>query len=138
MELASKNANIYVCCVLNDSRLNELKGLSEELDRRQKSLSDYLDTKRNFFPRFYFLSDEDLLSILGSSEVEAVQPHMLKLFDNCREVLVQRGKNVVGMLSDEGESYTFLEGIKVEKPVEGWMFKVDLEMQKTLKAYSKE
>jgi len=32
------------------------------------------------------------------------------------------------MLSDEGESYTFLEGIKVEKPVEGWMFKVDLEM----------
>jgi len=25
------------------------------------------------------------------------------------------------MLSDEGESYQFLEGIKVEKPVEGWM-----------------
>lgn len=105
MELTSKNANIYACCVLNESRLNELKGLSEELDRRQKSLSDYLDTKRNYFPRFYFLSDEDLLSILGSSEIDAVQPHMLKLFDNCREALIQRGKNVSGMLSDEGESY---------------------------------
>jgi len=34
MELTSKNANIYACCVLNESRLNELKGLSEELERR--------------------------------------------------------------------------------------------------------
>ena len=78
------------------------------------------------------------MSILGSSDVDAVQPHMLKLFDNCREVLVQRGKTVAGMLSDEGESYNFIEGIKVEKPVEGWMFKVDLEMQKTLKDITKE
>jgi len=62
---------------------------------------------------------------LGSSEIDAVQPHMLKLFDNCREALIQRGKTVVGMLSDEGESYHFLDGIKVEKPVEGWMLKMD-------------
>ena len=27
MEITSKNANIYACCVLNESRLNELKGL---------------------------------------------------------------------------------------------------------------
>jgi dynein heavy chain len=53
---------------------------------------------------------------------------MLKLFDNCREALIQRGKTVVGMLSDEGESYNFLEGIKVEKPVEGWMLRMDQEM----------
>jgi len=38
------------------------------------------------------------------------------------------------MQSDEAESYNFLEGIKVEKPVEGWMLKVDVEMQKTLKS----
>lgn len=53
---------------------------------------------------------------------------MLKLFDNCREALIHRGKNVVGMLSDEGESYNFTEGVKVEKPVEGWMLKMDIEM----------
>jgi dynein heavy chain len=58
--------------VVNDGRLSELKALSDQLDKRQKSLSDYLDTKRNVFPRFYFLSDDDLLSILGSSDVGAV------------------------------------------------------------------
>jgi dynein heavy chain len=72
MELTNKNPNIYTCCVSNENRLMELKTLSDELDKRQKSLSDYLDTKRNSFPRFYFLSDEDLLSILGNSEVHAV------------------------------------------------------------------
>jgi dynein heavy chain len=57
---------------MNENRLSELKTLSDQLDQRQKSLSDYLDTKRNFFARFYFLSDDDLLSILGSSEISAV------------------------------------------------------------------
>jgi dynein heavy chain len=34
METAFKNPNIYACCVLNEGRLMELKGLSEELDKR--------------------------------------------------------------------------------------------------------
>jgi dynein heavy chain, axonemal len=72
MEQTYKNPNIYTCCVINETRLMELKNLSEELDKRQKSLSDYLDTKRGIFPRFYLLSDEDLLSILGNSEPAGV------------------------------------------------------------------
>lgn len=84
MENTYKTPNVYACCVVYENRLTELKTLSDELDKRQKSLSDYLDRKRNIFARFYFLSDEDLLSILGSSDPAAVQPHMLKLFDNCK------------------------------------------------------
>lgn len=35
---------------------------------------------------------------------------MLKLFDNCKELLIAKtGKNLLGMESDEGESYHFLE-----------------------------
>ncbi len=104
----------------------ELKNMSDELDKRQKSLSDYLDTKRNIFPRFYFLSDEDLLSILGNSEASAVQPHMIKLFDNCKELkLAKSGKLVTGMESDEQESFEFREGQKPEGPIELWMKRVD-------------
>lgn len=90
MEQTYKNPNILTCCVANESRVGELKSLYDELEKRQKSLSDYLDAKRNLFPRFYFLSDEDLLSILGNSELKSVQPHMLKLFDNCRELLISK------------------------------------------------
>lgn len=37
---------------------------------------------RNSFPRFFFISDDELLSILGSTDVSAVQDNMIKMFDN--------------------------------------------------------
>ncbi len=138
MEATNKNPNVYNCCVAIDSRLNELKSLSDELERRQKSLSDYLDTKRNYFARFYFLSDEDLLSILGTSEPREVQQHMLKLFDNCKSLKIKGKSMVTGMESEEGEVFYFKEAKKAEKPVEGWMIVIDEEMQSTLHAITKE
>ena len=63
-----------------------LTAMGDRLDKCQKSLTDYLDTKRNAFSRFYFISDDELLSVLGSSDPTSIQVHMLKLFDNVKEL----------------------------------------------------
>lgn len=73
-----KEPGIKKCC-LSANRLTELQKLSDGLERCQKSLNDYLDSKRNAFPRFFFISDDELLSILGSSDPTCVQEHMIKV-----------------------------------------------------------
>jgi len=74
----AKRPNVKECCEVK-GRLNELQTLSYRLERRQKSLRDYLDSKRIIFPRFFFISDDDLLSVLSSSEPSCVQEHLFKV-----------------------------------------------------------
>lgn len=63
---------------LADHRLETLRALEQELELCQKALNDYLDGKRNAFPRFYFISDDEVLNILGGKEAEAIQEHIVK------------------------------------------------------------
>jgi len=68
---------VPICMVTG--RLPEFQGLELGLEKCQKSLNEYLDSKRRIFPRFYFISTDELLSILGSSEPSCVQDHMIKV-----------------------------------------------------------
>ena len=58
------------------------------------------------FPRFYFLSNDDLLDILSQiKNPAAIQPHLLKMFDNIKKL--EFGSNAVdvqAMISAEGEN----------------------------------
>ena len=73
-----KTPTIKVACH-QPNRLEDLEALGMGLEKCQKSLNDYLDSKRNAFPRFFFISDDELLSILGSSDPNCVQEHMIKV-----------------------------------------------------------
>uniref|UniRef100_A0A2K5ICV1 Dynein axonemal heavy chain 2 n=1 Tax=Colobus angolensis palliatus TaxID=336983 RepID=A0A2K5ICV1_COLAP len=105
--------------------LDTLTEMNTILEDIQKSLDMYLETKRHIFPRFYFLSSDDLLEILGQSRnPEAVQPHLKKCFDNIKLLRIQKvgGSSskweAVGMFSGDGEYIDFLHSVLLEGPVE--------------------
>jgi dynein heavy chain, axonemal len=138
MTATSKNPNVVDACS-SDNRLTVLSQLSDRLDGCQKSLSDYLDTKRASFPRFFFISDDELLSVLGNSDPTSIQIHLLKLFDNVKEMQFGRNNKVVeGMSSVETEGFTFRTPSNVDGPVESWMTACEDEMHVSLRDITKE
>jgi dynein heavy chain len=141
MENAYKNKIVHFNCVRadNGARFDDLKNISFELDKCQRSLQNYLDSKQNSFPRFYFISNDDLLQILGSSDPTSIQRFMLSLFDNCKKLnFVNNNKIIEGMTSDEGESYDFVFKVKPEGKIEEWMNIIDDEMKNSLLLISKQ
>ncbi|MEE6504167.1 hypothetical protein FKM82_005082, partial [Ascaphus truei] len=136
-----KDPVIKRCCQA-PNRLGELQNLSEGLEKCQKSLNDYLDSKRNAFPRFFFISDDELLSILGSSDPTCVQEHIIKMYDNIASLKFQVGDTgetvATAMISAEGEVMAFRQAIAAEGRVEDWMTAVLQEMRRTNRLITKE
>ncbi len=107
------------------------------LDSIQKSLEDYLETKRAAFPRFYFLSNDELLEILSQTrDPQAVQPHLSKCFDAMKSLTFGKGRDastMFAMNSPEGETVKFIEPQYAEGAVETWLLAVENAMKNTLR-----
>ncbi|XP_023368810.1 dynein heavy chain 1, axonemal [Otolemur garnettii] len=128
-----KNAyeNREVINVCSDQRLlDSLRDCNKLLDLVQKGLSEYLETKRGAFPRFYFLSDDELLEILSQTkDPTAVQPHLRKCFENIARLLFQEDLEITHMFSAEGEEVKLSFSIYPSSNVEDWLREVERSMR---------
>jgi dynein heavy chain len=61
--------NVLKNCTLK--QYHEFLRYNEQMDRIQKSLEVYLEEKRTEFPRFYFISNDELLQLLAEQKVVA-------------------------------------------------------------------
>jgi len=92
--------------------LDELRGAFAILEDIQKGLHDYLEKKRLFFSRFYFLSNDELLEILSKTkEPERIQPHLRKCFDGINRLQFNADQEIQAMISNENEVVKFRENI---------------------------
>ncbi|KAF4323742.1 hypothetical protein BBO99_00000832 [Phytophthora kernoviae] len=120
--------------------LETLITMQEKLDQIQKCLDQYLETKRMLFPRFYFLSNDDLLEILGhQKDPDQVQKHIKKCFEAIKTLnLIPPGARgnatfeALGMNSPCGEQVMFASNVVVAGAVEGWLLRIEAAMINTL------
>ena len=112
--------------------LDQLKFYNDMLDDIQKKLEDYLEGKRGSFPRFYFLSNDELLEILANSQnIDVIQQHLKTCFDNLVRLDIQE-YDIIAMNSNEGEKVPFSKVQKAKGQVEQWLEQVQRAMMETL------
>jgi dynein heavy chain len=114
---------------------------NEALESIQKSLEEYLETKRMAFPRFYFLSNDELLEIMSQTrDPHAVQPHMSKCFDAIKRIKFGEGRqshDILGFSDPSGENVPLADSVKAEGAVEVWLLNFERAMRQTLYDRSK-
>jgi dynein heavy chain len=128
------------CNVQGRSQL--LEKMLNGLEKCEKSLFQYLETKRKIFPRFYFLANAALLDILSNGyDPQCVQKHLGDCFDNLKLLEYTKGEeegtftnHAVGMYSKDGAEYVkFDEDFVAEGAVEDWLNKLVVHQQDALK-----
>jgi len=123
--------------------LETFQDMDTKLEKIQKSLENYLESKRQQFPRFYFLSSSDLLEILGQARDPLnVQPHLKKCFEGIKKLeMVLPGDNErkqylsMGINAQDGEQLPFLNPVVTEGRPEEWLNRIEDAMFATTKKH---
>lgn len=105
---ADKLQNAHKFLNRNQKLVEQLETNNNNVDFIMKKLSDFLETKRGDFPRFCFLSDDELLAILANqTDPDKIQPYLKQLFDALFLLKLSDTNDSVAMLSREGEEIEF-------------------------------
>ena len=111
--------------------LEMLTRFHKELDTIQKSLEDYLQTKRKAFPRFYFLSNDELLKILSNTrQPRLVNDYLSKCFDGikCVNFVSESSNEIIEMVSPEDEIVPLTHTLFATENIEGWLNELEASM----------
>lgn len=129
------NPRVYQIAAQNEEGIKALASWDKRLEAIQKALEIFLMGKRTQFPRFFFLSNDDLIEILSlGKDPVGLQKHLNKLFENIYGLrLADNGHAVDAMISKEGETVP-IQAVAIRGPIEGWLKTLETQMKRALQA----
>lgn len=117
--------------------LESMKEANTILENVQIGVGKYLERKRLFFPRFFFLSNDEMLEILSETKDPLrVQPHLNKCFEGINTLKFNDTLEAYAMISVEKEEVQFMEKVSTAAArgsVEKWLSQVELQMLSSVK-----
>ncbi|ESN99370.1 hypothetical protein HELRODRAFT_67233 [Helobdella robusta] len=133
-----KIKNVYRACY-SQGLYEMLIKMKQRLENIMNSLDMFLEIKRQVFPRFYFISNTDLLEMLGMSKNPLdMQYYIRKCFSNIHtltmtKVGLSQKWEATHMNSSDGESVMLNSSINLDTAVEFWLLEVERVMKITMK-----
>lgn len=107
---------------------------NEGCEKILRSLRHYLEVKRTIFPRFYFLSDDEMLDLQSHTQnPRSVQKQLHKCFPAVATVMFSDDNCVIGLRSLEKEELRLVDSIIPKLSLEIWLNQIESSMIATIK-----
>lgn len=112
--------------------LEAMENANRMMDNINAGVNNYLEKKRLYFPRFFFLSNDEMLEILSETKDPLrVQPHLNKCFEGINKLKFNELLEALAMISIEKEEVTFVDKISTKDArgsVEKWLLQTEEQM----------
>lgn len=118
--------------------LEAMEAANGMLENITIGVNNYLERKRLYFPRFFFLSNDEMLEILSETKDPLrVQQHLSKCFEGIYRLKFNNALDALSMISVEHEEVQFLENVSTSAArgsVEKWLLQVEQQMLASIKS----
>lgn len=125
--------------------LEAMENANQMMENVINGVNRYLEQKRLYFSRFFFLSNDEMLEILSETkDPMRVQPHLNKCFEGINKLTFNDDMDALAMISIEKEEVEFVEKVSTSDArgsVEKWLLQTEQQMlasveHETAKSYA--
>lgn len=135
--LAVQKDNLVTATAGAIGMLEAMQECTVLLDKINEGVANYLEKKRLYFPRFFFLSNDEMLEILSETKDPLrVQPHLRKCFEGVNKLEFTEKLVILAIFSQESEKIILTATINTEEThgsVEKWLIQVEDQMVKSVR-----